>query len=36
MVANNIKAGGIESIEIKEFFVNLDFKDMSKIDIKPI
>lgn len=36
MVANNIKAGGIESIEIKEFVVNLDFKDMSKIDIKPI
>ena len=32
MVANNIKAGEIESIEIKEFVVNLDFKDMSKMD----
>ena len=24
MVANNIKAGGIESIEIKEYIVHLD------------
>ena len=31
MVATNIKAGGIESIEIKEFVVHLDLKDMSNI-----
>lgn len=36
MVANNIKAGGIESIEIKEFVVHLDLADMSKIELKPI
>jgi hypothetical protein len=36
MVATNIKAGGIESIEIKEFVVHLDFKEMSKIELKPI
>lgn len=31
MVATNIKAGGIESIEFKEFIVHLDFKDMNNI-----
>jgi hypothetical protein len=36
MVATNIKAGGIESIEIKEFVVHLDFTDMRKIELKPI
>jgi hypothetical protein len=36
MVANNIMAGGIESIEIKEFIVNLDLKSLSNIEIKPI
>ena len=36
MVATNIKAGGIESIEIKEFVVHLDLKDMSNIELKPI
>jgi hypothetical protein len=36
MLANNIKAGGIESIEIKEFLISLDFTDMNKIEIKPI
>ncbi len=36
MVATNIKAGGIESIEIKEFVVDLDFTDIRKIELKPI
>ncbi len=36
MVATNIKSGGIESIEFKEFMVHLDFKDMNNIQLKPI
>ena len=36
MVATNIKSGGIESIEIKEFIVHLDFKDMTNIELKPV
>ena len=36
MVATNIKSGGIESIEIKEFIVHLDFKDMKNIELKPV
>jgi hypothetical protein len=31
MVATNIKSGGIESIEFKEFIVHLDFKNMNNI-----
>lgn len=36
MVATNIKSGGIESIEIKEFIVHLDFENMTKIELKPV
>ena len=36
MIANNIKAGGVECIQIKEFIVNLDFQDINQIGIKPM
>ena len=36
MVANNDKSGGIESIEIKEYMVNLDFESKNCIEVKLI
>lgn len=36
MVANNIKAGGIESIEIKEFMVHLNFQQKAFAEVKLI
>jgi hypothetical protein len=31
MVGNNIKAGGIEAIELKEFIIHFDLQDMHNI-----